>query len=169
MTMKLTLQKSAAALVAAGMLIPSLAFANEGFSVSANASTTATQRSCMQTATSVKADANIASLDSLFASIRTAFVARKNATIAAWGTADGSARVAALVSANTAFASSVKNAWKSFRTSRTSADATYKTSAKACGIEKAANEAKKDEKKKDDSKNAGIGSKFHLNLGLFRH
>ncbi len=166
--MKSIVHKVAAALVAGGMLIPSLAFANEGFAVSANASTTATQRSCMQTATSIKADANIASLDALFASIRTAFVVRKNTTIAAWGNADGSARVTALVSANTAFASSVKDAWKSFRTSRTNAEATYKASAKACGIEKAAKESKKDDKG-NEGKHAGFEGKFHLNLGLFRH
>lgn len=167
--MKLSAQKIAAGAVAGAMLMPMLAFANTDVKLSAHASasTTPAQRTCMQTATSVKADANIAALDSLFASFRSAFVTRKNATVSAWGIADGSARVQALVSANTSFAASVKDSWKTFRTARANAQAAYETSVKACDIQvsKAKNE-NKDTDKKD--KKAGMWNKFHLNLGIFR-
>lgn len=143
------------------------------FGVNAAASTTPVQRSCMQAATSVRADANIAALDTLFASFRSAFVTQKSATVAAWGMADGSARVQALVSANTAFSASVKNSWKAFRAARADAAATYKASVEACGIAKISHNDHKDEGEEDkgdkkDEKRTKIWNKFHLNLGLFR-
>lgn len=167
--MNLTIRKTVAALVVVGALVPSLALASTSSSFTSNASTTPAQRTCMQTAVSIKSDAQITALDSLFASLRAAFVTRKNATVAAWGNADGAARVQAIVSANTAFASSVKTSWKSFRDSRHTAEASFKTAVEACGIEKASKESKKhdekDEKKHDRVRAWG---NVHLNLGLFR-
>lgn len=172
-TMSTTLfKKTAALLLVAGVLAPSMALADTS-SVAGNASTTPTQRSCMQTAVSVKSDAQIAALDTLFASLRAAYVTRKNATIAAWGNADGTARVQAIVAANTAFAASLKTSWKSFRDSRHSSEATFKASAAACGIEKEKKESKsrKEDKRNDDDhdekRNHGLG-KFKFELGMFR-
>ena len=172
MTKTLSAQKVAAGILAVALLSPMFAFAESSakIKVDAAASTTPAQRTCMQAATSVKADANIAALDALFASFRSAFVAQKNATVAAWGNADGVARAQAILSANAAFSTSVKNSWKSFRAARADAAATYKASVEACGIEKISHSnGKKDDAKhgKGDAR-ANIWSKFHLNLGLLR-
>lgn len=165
----MSLKRIIASFVVIGALVPSLALADTSSTFKSNASTTPAQRTCMQTAVSVKSDAQIASLDTLFASLRTAYVTRKNATVAAWGTADGAARVQAIVAANTAFAGSLKTSWKSFRDSRNAAETTFKASVTACGIEKTQKESKNRDDKKEGKENRGHGfGKFQLNLGLFR-
>lgn len=170
MTLKLSFPVIAASVLAGALLSPMFAFASTSAKVDAAASTTPAQRTCMQAATSAKADAQIAALDTLFASFRSAFVTRKDATVSAWSNADGAVRAQAIVSANTAFAASVKSAWKAFRDSRASAAATYQMSVKNCGIATASAHSGKSGKgeKHDDGKRSGFRSKLHLDFGLFR-
>ncbi len=131
----MTIAKIATALSVAVLMLPSFALADENKTRTASTTTITTQQStCMQNATSAKDSANLTAFDTLYTSIRAALVTRKTATMAAWGNLDGTARIEALVKANTAFATSSKSAWTTYKASRKVAQATFKAAATSCGV-----------------------------------
>ena len=132
------------------------------------ASTTASYNvSCVQTAVGVREDARIAAQNTYNTSLTTALTVRKNEMVAAWATSTVSARFDALKSAMTKYRATVKTAKQTYASAQSSANTTFITSMKNCGVTSSdlrgeTKREKKNSKKMDDDFWKGLGLKLKL-------
>lgn len=137
---------------------------------------------CVQTAITVREDANASALATYNASVASALSIRKTELVAAWAQTGFTARFEALKAAMVKYHTAIKTAGVTYKNSRTTTQTTFQSSMKACGVTQAdvtgTTTAKthmkkeKHEDNRDGDKDAkghgkmGFGLDFDGNFGL---
>lgn len=122
---------------------------------------------CTQTAVATHEDANTSALNTYNASVSAALAVRKTDIVAAWAQTSFSARFDALKAAIVKYRTSVKTAHDNYKNARTSANTSFETSMKACGVTAADVHGNGKLTKKEGKIGLGLGlwGDFGLHLG----